>query len=182
LTIKKKVLTFLFWFFELGKYSLILALVVLLGHYFVITIFGVVGSSMEPSLYDGEWVLVNRLIYQIEKPKRGDIVGLKFPGRRQEKYVKRVIGLPGETIEIMDNEVFINGQKIKESYLAEETKTFPEMAKTLSDDEYFVMGDNRERSNDSRIWGTVSSSDIIGKVSFILYPLDRWSLVTRPSY
>jgi len=170
------------WIFELGKAALILAVLGLFIHYFVATIFAVEGASMEPNFKDGEYLLVNRISYFIGKPKRGDVVVLRFPGREQEKYLKRIIGLPNETIKIENNQIVISGQKIKEDYLPSSIKTEPDMEKTLSEDEYFVLGDNRENSNDSRIWGTVPSNNLIGKVVFVLYPLSQWMFIPRVSY
>jgi len=180
--IQGKLSTFLTWVFELGKGALILAVLGLFIHYFVATILIIDGTSMEPNFKDKEYILVSRLSYLLNKPQRGDVVGLRFPGREQEKYIKRIIALPNETIKISGGMVFINGQRLKEDYLNLGTETLPDLEKTLSNDEYFVMGDNRGRSNDSRIWGTAPGENLIGKAIFIIYPLSEWNFVPKVYY
>ncbi|MCX6806975.1 MAG: signal peptidase I [Candidatus Berkelbacteria bacterium] len=171
------------WGYELGKAALILALLGLFLHYFIATIFVVDGASMAPNFKDNEVVMVNKISYFIKNPKRGDAVVLKFPGREQEKYIKRIIGLPDETIKIESGKVYINGQKlIEEDYLSSHLTTEPDMEKTLSENEYFIMGDNRSNSNDSRIWGTCPKENLIGKAVFVLYPLKEWNFVPKVSY
>jgi len=180
--IQSKLSTSLIWIFELGKSALILAVLGLFIHYFVATILIIDGASMEPNFKDREYVLVNRLSYLFNKPRRGDVVGLRFPGREREKYIKRIIALPNETITISEGKVFINGSKLKEDYLNPGTETLPDLEKKLSDNEYFVMGDNRNRSNDSRIWGTAPGENLIGKAIFIIYPLSEWTFVSQGHY
>ncbi len=130
----------------------------------------VVGSSMEPSLYNGEEVLLNRIIYQFSTPKRGDVIAFHPNGdENTHMYVKRIVGLPGESIQIKQGSVYINGemypmeQQTMEAGIAEEPIQ-------LGDDEYFVMGDNRENSEDSRSAniGNVSRAMIEGKVWYHL--------------
>lgn len=170
------------WIFDLGKIALILAVLGLFIHYFVATIFIVDGASMEPNFKNGEFVLVNRFSYFIKEPKRGDVVVLKFPGREKEKYIKRIIGLPNETIKIEDGEIFINNKKLKEDYLSSYIKTEPDMEKILSGNEYFVLGDNRSNSNDSRVWGSCPKENLLGKAVFVLYPLSEWNFVPKIFY
>ena len=174
--------SFLAWVFELGKGALILAVIGLFVHYFIATIFAVKGESMEPNFKDGEYLVVNRISYFIHAPNRGDVVALKFPGREQDKYIKRIIGLPNETVEIKSGTVYINGGKLKEDYLPYYTKTSPDMIKTLRSNEYFVLGDNRDNSNDSRFWGTCPRENLLGKAIFTLFPLSDWSAVPSPAY
>ena len=170
------------WIYELGKVALVLVVLGLLVHYFVMTIFAIEGVSMEPTFEGGELVLVNRIIYRANEPKRGDVVLLRFPGREEEKYIKRIIGLPHEVVKIQNSEVYINDQKLKEDYLSPYQNTTPDMEKTLSDDEFFVMGDNRPNSNDSRIWGPCPKKNLIGKAIFILYPLSEWMPIGIADY
>jgi len=176
--VSEKYLRLLNWLFELLKGALLILILGLFVHYFIFTIFIVDGSSMEPSFKDGQYLIVNRLAYLFEKPKRGDVVILRFPGREKEKYIKRVIGLPNETVEIKDGSVFINGEKLNETYLKFQTQTEPALTETLSENEYFLLGDNRANSNDSRIWGNCPKENIIGKPVFILYPLSDWGPVS----
>lgn len=178
-----KRLSSLAWVFELGKAAFLLALLGLFVHYFVATIFVVEGISMAPNLQDGEYLVVDKISYLLKKPERGDVAVLRFPGRLQEKYIKRIIGLPNETIEIKDSHIFINGLKLlTEEYLAPYLKTEPDMTVFLSKNEYFVLGDNRENSNDSRFWGTLPSENLIGRAVFILYPFSNWSAVPKVLY
>ena len=132
------------------------------------------GTSMLPQLNDGERLLVNKLVYyKIQGVswghlERGDIVVFWFPKEPDKSYVKRIIGLPGETVEVRNGLVFIDGQQLNEDYLASEHNgnhpNFP--AKRVEDHHYFVMGDNRDNSSDSRYWGLVPEKYIYGKAFF----------------
>jgi signal peptidase I len=170
------------WVFELGRAAFLLAILGLFIHYFVATIFVVEGISMAPNFQDREYLVVDKISYLLKKPERGDVAVLKFPGRMEEKYIKRIIGLPNETIEIKDNQIFINGLKLTEEYLPPHVKTQPDMTVHLSENEYFVLGDNRENSNDSRFWGTLPKENLIGRAVFILYPFSNWSAVPKVNY
>lgn len=171
------------WAFELTKGIVIIAIILTLVNFFVVTVFVVEGQSMEPNFYNGDSVLTNRISYLLSTPQRGDVVILKFPGDPEhKKYIKRIIGLPGEKIAIKDGTVYINDQKLTESYLPAGTQTKPNMEKTLGANEYFVIGDNRGNSSDSRIWGPVEKSDLIGKAFFTFWPIDRIGLLEFPVY
>lgn len=171
------------WIFTLAKGIIILGLVLVLLHFFVVTIFRVDGASMEPNSYDGEYILANRLVYYLGQAKRGEVVVLKFPGDPEhKKYIKRIIGLPGETLEIKNGHIYINGQPILEVYLPAQTLTWPETTLTLGVNEYYVVGDNRPNSNDSRIWGTCPEENIIGKAFFRLSPLNKIGLLEEAIY
>ncbi|MBK8809840.1 MAG: signal peptidase I [Acidobacteria bacterium] len=132
------------------------------------------GTSMVPQLHDGERLLVNKLIYYKIKSvswghlERGDIVVFWYPNDPDKSYVKRVIGLPGETVEIRSGKVFINDKQLEESYLdAEHNRNLPNVpAKDVGMHYYFVMGDNRDNSSDSRVWGLVPEKYIYGKAFF----------------
>jgi signal peptidase I len=132
------------------------------------------GTSMLPELHDGERLLVNKLVYYKFKDyrwghlERGDIVVFWYPNDPDKSYVKRIIGLPGETVEVRDGKVYINGRELDESYLdAEHNKNLPDNPpKTVDKHYYFVMGDNRDNSSDSRYWGLVPEKYIYGKAFF----------------
>lgn len=134
-----------------------------------------IGDSMKPVLRNGDVVLVNRIVYNASRPKRGDIVVFKPKGNENSHYyIKRLIGLPGETVEIKKGNIYINDKKLKESYQTTEIEE-PGIAAepiTLSGEEYFVLGDNRKSSDDSRNAdiGNVKRSEIDGKVWFIVSP------------
>jgi signal peptidase I len=152
---------------------LIIVVFILLGVFFVQPVV-VEGTSMLPELHDGERLLVNKLVYyKIQSVswghlERGDIVVFWFPNDPDKSYVKRVIGLPGETVEVKSGKVYVNGQQLTESYLDEEyNRTLPSWpAKKVEEHHYFVLGDNRDNSSDSRYWGLVPEKYIYGKAFF----------------
>lgn len=143
-----------------------------------------IGESMNPVIQNGDVVLVNRIVYDASTPKRGDIIVFKPKGNENlHSYIKRIIGLPGESVEIRDGEIYINNRKLNEKY---ETTAIADTGIAsekivLGGDEYFVLGDNRESSEDSRMAdiGNVKRSEIEGKVWFILSPKDRFGLLGK---
>jgi len=170
-------------FYELTKWVIIILAFGILIHFFVGTLFIVEGESMEPNLHSGEYIIVNRWQYNFGKPERGDAVVLRFPGDPEnKKYIKRIIGLPGEKIEIKSGVVYINGVALHESYIPSYVITEPDLARQLTSDDYFLMGDNRPNSSDSRIWGICPKRDLIGKAWLILYPFSYKGLVSEVSY
>ncbi len=139
------------------------------------------GSSMQPTFYNDERLVISRINYLINKPERGDVVVFNTldPRKPQDMLIKRIIGLPGETVEIRDGAVYINGDLLDEPYIAEPCR--PTLCSDrrweLGDDEYFVMGDNRNHSNDSRAFGAVSYDHIVGMVIFRYWPLNRIGVI-----
>src|SRR5438874_956660 len=152
---------------------LIIVVFILFGVFFVQPVV-VEGTSMLPQLHDGERLLVNKLVYYKFQSvswghiERGDIVVFWFPNDPDKSYVKRVIGLPGETVEIRNGKVLVNGQELHEAYLDKEhNQSLPSWpAKKVDEHHYFVMGDNRDNSSDSRYWGLVPEKYIYGKAFF----------------
>ncbi len=152
---------------------LIIAVFVLLG-VFVAQPVVVEGTSMLPELHDGERLLVNKLVYYKFQSvswghiERGDIIVFWYPKDPEKSYVKRVIGLPGETVEVRDGVIFINGDELNENYLdAEHNQSLPSFPpKRVDEHFYFVMGDNRDNSSDSRYWGLVPEKYVYGKAFF----------------
>jgi signal peptidase I len=138
--------------------------------------FRVDGSSMEPTLHDGQYLIVSKLTYLIHSPERGDIV-VFHPPITGEEYIKRVVGLPGERIEIRDRAVWVNGIILDESYVASAPMYtgFWE----LGEKEYLVLGDNRNNSSDSHSWGTLSEEDIVGKAWLCYWPPEQWGAVAH---
>ncbi len=133
-------------------------------------------SSMEPDLIVGQRLIVNKVYYNFGEPKRGDIIVFRPPPAPDAiPYIKRVIGLPGETVEIKQGKVFIDGNPIEEPYIKDEPN-YTMGARTVPADSYFVLGDNRNSSNDSHVWGFVSRDAIIGKASFTIWPLDVFGM------
>lgn len=170
-------------FYELTKWLIVLVIFLSMIHFFIASVSIIDGVSMEPNLHSNQIIVVNRWQYLFDNPRRGDIVTLKFPGDPEhKKYVKRLIGLPGEEVKIEGGAVYINGKKLNESYLASGTYTTPNLKKVLGNDEYFVLGDNRYNSNDSRIWGSANKRYLIGSGLFILSPLKEFGIIKKPVY
>jgi signal peptidase I len=143
---------------------------------FVVQGFKVYGSCMEPNLATGQRLLGNKFIYRFEKPARGDVIVFRYPYDPSKIYIKRVVGLPGETIEIRHGEVLINGQRLDEPYIhriphGDYSKTLVEPGKL------FVMGDFRDVSNDSRYWGELPMQNIQAKVWLRYWPMNEMELV-----
>jgi signal peptidase I len=133
------------------------------------------GNSMEPSLHDGEFVVVNRLSLVWEEPGRGDIVVFHFPLDPTRRYIKRVIGLPGDVVSVLDGEVLVNGTTLDEPYIAAPPTYTGEW--TVGDGEVFVLGDNRNYSSDSQNWGNLSQDAIIGKAVLVYWPPTEIGLI-----
>ena len=180
----KKYLSFSF---EIFKIALIALAIVLPIRYFLFQPFIVKGESMSPNFESGDYLIVDEISYIFSEPQRGDIVVFKYPKDTTQRFIKRVIGLPGETVVIQNGEVTVttvNGENVvlDESYLPADLKTYGDTNTTLKDGEYFVMGDNRTYSYDSRSWGVVSESYIIGKTFVRLYPVNKISTFSAPTY
>ena len=132
--------------------------------------------SMEPTLYAGNFVIVSKLTYRFEEPGRGDIIVFHYPPNpEQDPYIKRVIGLPGDRVDVRGEEVLINGIRIAEPYLESPTRQDGEWI--VPPDSLFVMGDNRNNSSDSRSWGVVPKENVIGKALVVYWPPDKWDLL-----
>lgn len=137
--------------------------------------FEVRGYSMEPTLYDGQYLIVSKVIYRIYPPERGDIIVFRPPNGDDGEYIKRIVGLPGETIEIRDGIVWIDGVPLAEPYIV--SLGGSSAPRTLGEGEYFVLGDNRANSSDSRSWGALPEEEIIGKAWLCYWPPEKWGLV-----
>jgi signal peptidase I len=154
---------------------ILLALVIFFAIHFMIQNFRIDGTSMEPNVHNGEYVIVNKTAYWFgHNPQRGDVVVFQAPDHPQNDRVKRVIGLPGDKVEVRsDGTVYVNGQQLEEPYLPPH-HSGTSGTWTVPEDEYFVMGDNRSVSYDSREGGPVPRSNIIGKAWLIIWPLHDW--------
>jgi signal peptidase I len=132
--------------------------------------------SMQPTLFAGNFVVVNKLAYRFGEPARGDIVVFEYPpDPAQDPYIKRVIGLPGDRVQITDGKVIINGHHIQEPYLVADTVQGGDWIVPV--DALFVMGDNRGNSSDSRSWGFVPLENVIGKAVLVYWPPEKWELL-----
>jgi signal peptidase I len=141
---------------------------------FVIQPVKVEGTSMQPRLADQERIFVNRFVYQFADIARGDVVVFSYPRDPSKSFIKRVLGVPGDEIEIRDGAVVVNGERVEEPYIKPEymdARSFPKVV--VPEGEYFVLGDHRNSSNDSRNWGFVAERLIYGKAFFSYWPVDR---------
>lgn len=154
--------------------------------YFIIRTFlfenyRVVGHSMDPTLADGQFVVVNKLLYRLQDPQRGDIIVFRERGDDDRKLIKRIVGLPGEMIEIRNGQVYINERLVNEPYVQNQARR--SYARTvIPEDHYFVMGDNRSNSSDSRNWGSLPRSKIVGKGWLTYWPPELWGLIPHATY
>jgi signal peptidase I len=137
------------------------------------------GSSMEPNLHHGEFVIVSKINYRIGEPERGDVVVFDFPRNITQEYIKRVIGLPSEQVHIEDGIVYINGVMLSEPYLMIDPQYEGEWV--VLEDTLFVLGDNRNNSSDSHNWGMVPMENIVGEALLVYWPPDSWGLVNGAS-
>lgn len=158
-------------------------------YFFLFRPFQVNGQSMFPNYHDGEYILTNIVSMRLTSVKRGEVVVFKAPLDDEKDFIKRIIGLPGETVMVKDGAVFVDGKLLDESdYLPPDFQTIPGafiaegQSVTLPENNYFVLGDNRNFSSDSREWGFVPKDKIIGKSFFVYWPLDRMRLVKRGVY
>ena len=151
---------------------------------FVAQFHKVQGSSMVPTFHTGDYLITEKVSYRFRDPKLGEIVVLKNPRDESQDFIKRVIAVPGDTIRISDNTVYLNDQPLQEKYLPPGTPTpagaFLTEGGTIkaANDQYFVIGDNREHSSDSREWGAVTKKEIIGKAFFRYFPIPVIGLLT----
>lgn len=157
--------------------SVVMALIVILFLYQPVK---VEGTSMMPSLIDQERIFINKFVYRLGlgEVERGDTVVFWYPGDPSKSYIKRVIGLPGDHVQIVEGMVFVNGQPLEENYVPDEYRdpgTYPGV--TVPPGRYYVLGDHRSSSNDSRSWGPVPREAIYGKAVFVYWPLDKLGVV-----
>ncbi len=151
--------------------SILLAFVVIVFFYQPVQ---VEGTSMMPRLANHERIFINKFVYRFEPIQRGDIVVFQYPLDPSKSYIKRVVGLPGEWVKIEDGSVYVNGKPLKENYLPREYLDHQSYSPVyVEPDHYYVLGDHRESSNDSRVWGTVDRKFIYGKAVFVYWPFSQ---------
>ncbi len=138
-------------------------------------------GSMLPNIKEGDWIMVSKASYFISDPQRGDVVVFSPPFDSPHPYIKRVIGLPGDIIEVKDNKVFVNGIPLEEEYTMAEPDYEMQVIEVPAD-EYFVLGDNRNNSNDSRYGWTVARGNIVGEAWFTYWPAGRWTVIKHYGY
>jgi signal peptidase I len=168
------------FFWELIKVVIIAAVIIIPIRYFLVQPFFVRGASMEPTYSDGEYLIIDQLSYRMRDPRRGEVIVFRFPDNHSQFFIKRIIGLPGETVTIADGQVTIvnkqyqQGASLNESeYLGLDLRTGGQITTTLAEDEFFVLGDNRFSSSDSRSWGPLSRGEIVGRSLLRAFPFNR---------
>jgi len=158
---------------------LIAVVTVFLIRTFLIQPFLVSGASMEPNFGSGNYLIIDELTYRLREPERGEVVVFKYPNNPSTYYIKRIVGLPGEKVEIKEGSVYIfnsehpDGLRLEEEYLPFNVNTSGSVSTSLSDSEYFVLGDNRSYSFDSRSWGSLQKKYIIGLARLRLLPINQ---------
>lgn len=164
-------------FWELVRFAILAILIVLPIRIFIAQPFIVSGASMYPTFHDSEYLIIDEISYILGEPKRNDVVVFKYPKDTKKFFIKRIIGLPGETVDINGEEVTIinkenkEGFKLDQSYVENKSNTTGHYV--LEEDEYFVMGDNRSASSDSRYWGPVKENLLVGRALVRLLPLSK---------
>jgi len=160
--------------------TILLTVVIYFAVNFATGRFRVEGNSMQPNMHPDQYVLIDKISYMIGNPQRGDIIVFHYPLGPERDFIKRVIGLPGETVSVSGRTVRINGEPLPEPYIS--TPPEYEGTWTMGVDQFFVLGDNRNSSSDSHSWGPLDRSFMIGKAIFIYWPPTLWGLVPHYTY
>jgi len=163
--------------------TIVIALIIAIPiRYFIAEPFIVSGASMDPTFNSGQFLIVDRISYRLGEPERNDVIIFKYPNDPSTYYIKRIIGLPGETIKIIDGKITIinkdnpEGMVLNEPFISSAHLSYDSLDRTLGPTEYFVMGDNRAESSDSRVWGALDEHFIIGKPVIRLFPFNAISI------
>jgi signal peptidase I len=173
--------------FEMVKIAVIAGITIGLIRYFLFKPFYVKGASMEPNFYEREYLIIDELSYRFREPMRGEVVVFRFPDNPKEHFLKRIIGLPGETVKISSGQVIIynadhpEGIVIDEFYLPDDIATEGDRLVTIEEDQFFLMGDNRPNSFDSRRFGSVDRSLIVGRAWIRGWPFSRAEIFSAPN-
>lgn len=171
------------WFALLVKETLetvVLAVVIFLLIRIGVQNYRIEGSSMEPNFQHGEYLLVNKLAYRLGEYERGDVIVFKYPGDTTKDYIKRVIGLPGDTVEIREGSLYVNGISVSEPYEIMPMNSYPTGPTVVEPGYLYVLGDNRPASSDTRDWGLLDQDLVIGQAWLAIYPIDQFGLVDHP--
>jgi signal peptidase I len=177
---------FLASIFEILRIVILALIIVLPIRFFIFQPFVVKGASMEPNFDQGDYLIIDEISYRFREPKRGEVIVFKFPLNPSQRFIKRIVGLPGETVEIKEGKVIIKSegkvQTLDEKYLPSINFDNREYNFTLKENEYFVLGDNRNFSYDSRYFGPLNKKFIIGRVILRLWPIKNISKIEVPVY
>ena len=173
---------------ELIKILVLAGLTIGLVRYFLFKPFYVQGASMEPNFYNHEYLIIDELSYRLRAPERGEVIVFKYPGNTKEYFLKRIIGLPGERVKIFEGKVYIynkehpEGIVVEEEYLPKDLATVGDVSVQVDEGKYFLMGDNRPNSLDSRRFGPVDQNLIVGRAFFRGWPVSRIQKFGTPSF
>lgn len=164
---------------EFIEFIAIMAAVLIVIRFLIAEPHLVSGDSMVPNFHTGDYIITNKLLMKLSQPKRGEVIVLQNPRNSDQVFIKRVVGLPGESIKVSQGLVYINGQVLDEPYLPQGTLTSGQQFLTedeeivVPDDQYFVLGDNRGESSDSREWGPITSQLVVGQALFRYWPITK---------
>ncbi|HLC44254.1 MAG TPA: signal peptidase I [Patescibacteria group bacterium] len=178
------------WLFvwDFLKVFLIALAIIIPIRFYLFQPFIVTGLSMQPNFHDGEYLIIDEISYRLTQPKRGDVAVIRSPADNSQFFIKRIIGLPGETVEISGGKVVIintehpRGTILTEDYIPSAAATFGSLKIQLSTDQFYVLGDNRLASSDSRSFGPINRSKIIGRVLLRAFPLNKFATFSAPNY
>jgi len=176
------------FFVEFLETAIIIGVIAFVIRFFLIQPFVVEGASMEPNFHNNDYLIIEKISEKIKEPKRGDVIVFRYPNNPKVNYIKRIIGIPGDTIIINNGVLKIrtpgsNEEKIiNENYIPESIKTSGNMETKIENDQYFVLGDNRSNSSDSREWGVLPKENIIGRAWLVILPTEDFGIVRRVQY
>lgn len=178
-----------YFFWEVVRLVIVSLVIIVPIRYFLVQPFFVKGTSMEENFDNGDYLLIDELTYRFREPRRGEVMVFRYPKDPRQFFIKRIIGLPGEELQIRHNEVIIFNAENSDGFILDESAYLPKQIETtgnfrinLDQNEYFVMGDNREHSSDSRIWGAVNKNLINGRAFFRAWPFTEFGLVRGAEY
>lgn len=187
--IKEQIKKYVPFVLELVKIAVIAFIIVAPIRYFIFQPFIVSGVSMAPNFASGDYLIIDEISYRFSEPKRGDVIVFNasfIKGYDGQRFIKRLIGLPGDNVNITSGQVKITRDEktiiLNEKYLLDSSKTYGDVNIKLNEDEYFVLGDNREYSYDSRMWGALPKKDIIGKAYLRIFPIKNITEISQPIY
>jgi signal peptidase I len=172
------------FFWELVKVFLVAVVIIIPIRYFLVQPFFVRGASMEPNFEDGEYLVIDELSYRFRNPRRGEVIVFRYPENPSQFFIKRIIGVPGDTIVIRNGQVIVQNEQFKQEAVLDESTYLPDYVRTggndkmqLGQDEYYVLGDNRAASSDSRSWGVLDEKMIVGRAWIRAFPFGRFSVL-----
>ena len=176
------------FFFDLVETVVMAMAIFVIIYLFLFQPHQVKGNSMYPNFHDGEYILTDKISYRLRQPKRGEVIIFHAPHNEEYDYIKRIIGLPGDKVKIEQDRIFVNNQILNEKYLPANYDVHPgsflKLGQTITVPEgyYFVLGDNRNHSSDSREWGFVPKGNIVGKAWFCYWPTSLFGIIPEVDY